>query len=75
MRVANHPQSLWITLWTSFRHLTQVAYRKGFFFVRSNFERSEFYTMHQRLRVTFPLSRTFPQERSPRRDASAQGGG
>ena len=29
--VAIHPQSLWISLWTSFRRDFQVAYRKGFF--------------------------------------------
>ena len=37
--VANHPQSLWITLWVSFRHHRQVAYPKGFFLVCSRFER------------------------------------
>ena len=36
---ANHPQSLWITLWASFRRKRQVTYRKGFFFFRSIFER------------------------------------
>jgi hypothetical protein len=45
--VANHPQSLWISLWTSFRHLTQVTYRKGFFFDRSIFERRVFQLSHQ----------------------------
>jgi hypothetical protein len=38
--VANHPQRLWITLWRIFRTPTQVTYRKGIFFDRSNFERS-----------------------------------
>jgi hypothetical protein len=36
---SNHPQSLWITLWASFRRKRQVTYRKGFFFFRSIFER------------------------------------
>jgi hypothetical protein len=40
--VANHPQSLWITLWASFRGRSQVAYRKGFFLVCSSFERQVF---------------------------------
>ena len=55
--VVNHPQSLWISLWTSFRHLAQVTYHKGFFFDRSNFERSEFKLLYQRLRVFFTVSR------------------
>jgi hypothetical protein len=37
--VANHPQSLLITLWTSFRGRFQVALPKGFFFFCSKFER------------------------------------
>jgi hypothetical protein len=55
--VVNHPQSLWITLWVSFRGFAQVAYHKGFFFDRSNFERSVFLMVHQGLSVIFPLSR------------------
>src|SRR5258706_1606921 len=53
--VANHPQSLWITLWTAFRVESQVTYRKGLFFDRSNFERCVFYVMHQVLTVFFPI--------------------
>jgi hypothetical protein len=53
--VANHPQSLWISLWTAFRHPPQVAYRIGFFFVRSNFERSVFVMAHQSLTSLSPL--------------------
>src|SRR5689334_2767551 len=44
---SNHPQSLWITLWASFRRQSQVAYRKGFFFGRSKFERSTFSVFNQ----------------------------
>jgi hypothetical protein len=40
---SNHPQSLWITLWASFRRKRQVTYRKGFFFFRSIFERWNLY--------------------------------
>jgi hypothetical protein len=40
--VANHPQSLWITLWTAIRRRRQVALPKGFSFFRSNFERCAF---------------------------------
>ena len=54
--VVNHPQSLWISLWVSFRVFAQVTYRKGFFFVRSNFERSVIRLMHQGLGVIFPVS-------------------
>ena len=50
--VSNHPQSLWITLWTGFRDRFQVTYRKGFFFLRSNFERNGFSMMDQALRKT-----------------------
>ena len=64
-RVANHPQSLWITLWASFRHLTQVTYRKGFFFDRSNFERSVFYALHQALTFTFPSTPDAASARRP----------
>jgi len=39
---SNHPQSLWITLWTGSGHVSQVAYRKGFCFGRSKFERIVF---------------------------------
>jgi len=39
---SNHPQSLWISLWTGSGHASQVAYRKGFFFGRSKFERIVF---------------------------------
>src|SRR5258706_10982161 len=53
--VANHPQSLWITLWTAFRVESQVTYRKGLFFDRSNFERCVFYITHQVLTVFFPI--------------------
>ena len=35
---ANHPQSLWITLWAAVRRNRQVAYRKRFYFLRSMFE-------------------------------------
>jgi hypothetical protein len=56
--VVNHPQSLWISLWVSFRVLAQVTYRKGFFFDRSNFERSVFHLLHQGLTLIFPLSRS-----------------
>src|SRR6187402_2364140 len=55
--VANHPQSLWITLWTLFRGLLQVTYRKGFFFVRSNFERRAFSQSHQLLMKPFHSTR------------------
>src|SRR5258705_7820241 len=56
--VVNHPQSLWISLWVSFRVFAQVTYRKGFFFDRSNFERSVFQLSHQGLSLIFPLSRS-----------------
>jgi len=39
---SNHPQSLWISLWTGSGRASQVAYRKGFFFGRSKFERIVF---------------------------------
>ena len=39
MGVVNHPQSLWISLWRSFRGRRQVPLAKGFFFFCSNFER------------------------------------
>ncbi len=45
--VANHPQTLWITLWTGSRRHRQVTLPKGFSFVRSNFERSVFSEEHQ----------------------------
>jgi hypothetical protein len=48
---SNHPQSLWITLWSSFRRNLQVTYRKGFFFFRSIFERTAFYNGIIGLRV------------------------
>jgi hypothetical protein len=38
---ANHPQSLWISLWVFPGRLRQVALPKGFFFFRSFFERNE----------------------------------
>ena len=57
--VANHPQSLWISLWTPFRHRLQVTYRKGFFFDRSNFERSVFELCDQILTKIFPIARDF----------------
>jgi hypothetical protein len=44
---SNHPQSLWITLWTASGRASQVAYRKGFFFGRSNFERIVFSEWNQ----------------------------
>jgi hypothetical protein len=40
--VSNHPQSLWISLWVPSQRVVQVTNRKGFFFLRSKFERSEF---------------------------------
>jgi hypothetical protein len=40
--VANHPQSLWISLWTGFRRVRQVGLRKGFFFLCSRIERFVF---------------------------------
>ena len=50
---ANHPQSLWITLWASFRRKRQVTYRKGFFFFRSIFER---WNLHHAIRYLRNLS-------------------
>jgi len=44
---SNHPQSLWISLWTGSGHASQVAYRKGFFFGRSKFERIVFIEWNQ----------------------------
>jgi len=41
--VANHPQSLWITLWVVAKRELQVTHRKGFFFGRSKFERCVFH--------------------------------
>jgi hypothetical protein len=41
--VANHPQSLWITLWTGSKRDLQVAHRKGLSFGRSKFERRVFH--------------------------------
>jgi hypothetical protein len=57
--VANHPQSLWISLWAAFRHRLQVTYRKGFFFDRSNFERSVFGLFDQRVTMVFPIAADF----------------
>jgi hypothetical protein len=54
--VANHPQSLWITLWTGFRRVSQVTYRKGFFQFCSSFERRAFCLSDHRLSDFFPLS-------------------
>jgi hypothetical protein len=54
---SNHPQSLWITLWTSSGGASQVAYRKGFFFGRSNFERIMFSEGNQWLTEVFPLEK------------------
>ena len=53
--VSNHPQSLWISLWTGFRRALQVTYRKGFFFDRSNFERRVFHVSDQGVTGIFPL--------------------
>ena len=53
--VSNHPQRLWITLWTEFRHRRQVALRKGFSFFRSNFERHVFRHGDQGLMKYSPL--------------------
>ena len=53
--VSNHPQRLWITLWTEFRHRRQVALRKGFSFFRSNFERHVFRHGDQGLMNYSPL--------------------
>jgi hypothetical protein len=39
--VANHPQSLWITLWMASRGIRQVALPKDFFFDRPFFERKD----------------------------------
>ena len=50
---ANHPQSLWITLWASFPRKRQVTYRKGFFFFRSIFER---WNLHHAIRYLRNLS-------------------
>ena len=38
----NHPQDLWITLWTAFGARRQVTYRKGFFLLCLKFERLSF---------------------------------
>jgi hypothetical protein len=40
--VSNHPQRLWISLWTAFRRRRQVALPKGFSFFRSKIERRVF---------------------------------
>ena len=53
--MSNHPQSLWISLWTGFRGVSQVTYRKGFFFGRSKFELSVFSVRNQWLAQSFPL--------------------
>jgi hypothetical protein len=47
--VTNHPQRLWISLWTGFRLNRQVALPKGFSFFRSNFERHPFHKKDQGL--------------------------
>jgi hypothetical protein len=52
---SNHPQSLWITLWVGSGRESQVAYRKGFFFGRSKFERSVFNDKNQCFTACFPL--------------------
>jgi hypothetical protein len=54
--VANHPQSLWISLWRRIRVGLQVALPKGFFFFCSNFERSSFMLNINVLQALSPLS-------------------
>jgi len=52
---ANHPQSLWISLWIVFGHPTQVTYRKGFFFGRSKNERWDLLRIIMGLPIFYPL--------------------
>jgi hypothetical protein len=54
--VANHPQTLWITLWTAPPGDRQVTLPKGFSFFRSIFERSAFHQDYQGVDEIFPLS-------------------
>jgi len=49
--VANHPQSLWISLWTDFRRHRQVTQAKDFSFFRSIFERPCFQCRIKELRT------------------------
>jgi hypothetical protein len=52
---ANHPQSLWISLWMVSGLESQVTYRKGFFFGRSKFERRNLARIIMRLPNFCPL--------------------
>jgi hypothetical protein len=53
--VANHPQSLWITLWTGFGRERQVVLPKGFFFLCSRIERFVFLLFFNDLQAVCPL--------------------
>jgi hypothetical protein len=53
--VANHPQSLWISLWTGFRRARQVVLPKGFFFLCSRIERFVFLFLINDLQALCPL--------------------
>jgi hypothetical protein len=72
--VANHPQTLWITLWTGSRGHRQVTLPKGFSFVRSIFERIAFSVLDQWVIKSSPSgARVAAQTRSA--SPSAPGGG
>jgi hypothetical protein len=53
--VANHPQSLWISLWTGFRRERQVVLPKGFFFLCLRIERFDFRCNFNHIRPLCPL--------------------
>jgi hypothetical protein len=53
--VANHPQSLWISLWKRFGRERQVVLPKGFFFLCSRIERFVFFLFIKDLQAVCPL--------------------
>src|SRR6185312_11954120 len=73
--VANHPQRLWISLWTGSRRHLQVALPKGFSFVRSIFERSVFVPADQGLTVSPPSVAIALEAALGRSPVAARGGG
>ena len=73
--VSNHPQRLWITLWTEFRHRCQVALRKGFSFFRSNFERHVIQHRDQGLMNYSPLVHGLHASDAPESTLLQGGGG
>jgi hypothetical protein len=66
--VANHPQSLWITLWAEPRRESQVPIHKGFFQFCSRIERCLFFQLDQQLTNFSPVKNVramvFPSARA-----------